>query len=186
MKDFNLQPTLENQLIKIRPLKKGDFEALFKVASNPEIWEQHPAKERSTREGFEAFFDKAICAESAFVIIDKAKNEIIGSSRFTLNRQSDKAIEIGFTFLSKAYWGKGFNRAFKFLLMDYAFQHFDYALFYIGETNFRSQKAVENLGGKRIFVLDGIELIGKPNAEFIFCISKNEFEKLKQNDVFLR
>lgn len=178
MEKFNFQPVLENTLVKIRPLKENDFENLYAVASDPEIWEQHPSKERSSREGFKKFFEVALNAHTAFAIIDKKSNEIIGSSRYTLNDQSPKAIEIGYTFLAKKYWGKGYNRSFKLLLMKHAFQHFGYILFCVGEKNFRSQKAVEKLGGKRIHSLEGIVLKEKPLAPVIFCISKKEFEDL--------
>ena len=44
--NFELQPTITTQLIKIQPLKPTDFEALYKVASDPLLWEQHPNKDR--------------------------------------------------------------------------------------------------------------------------------------------
>lgn len=60
MQKLNLQPTLENSLVILQPLKEPDFEELCKVASDPEIWEQHPAKERSEREGFQNFLTKPL------------------------------------------------------------------------------------------------------------------------------
>ena len=38
--NINWQPLLENDLLILRPLKAEDFDALFKVASDPLIWEQ--------------------------------------------------------------------------------------------------------------------------------------------------
>ena len=38
---FDLQPYLENDLLVLRPLSENDFESMYKVASNPLIWEQH-------------------------------------------------------------------------------------------------------------------------------------------------
>ncbi|RZK52248.1 MAG: N-acetyltransferase, partial [Pedobacter sp.] len=43
---FDVQPTLENESVKLVPLDKDDFELLFNVASDPLIWEQHPNKNR--------------------------------------------------------------------------------------------------------------------------------------------
>jgi hypothetical protein len=34
---FDLQPTLQNELIRIEPLQAGDFERLYQVASDPLI-----------------------------------------------------------------------------------------------------------------------------------------------------
>jgi N-acetyltransferase len=44
---FELQPVLTGKLIQLRPLKPEDFEALFRAASDPLIWEQHPESDRS-------------------------------------------------------------------------------------------------------------------------------------------
>ena len=43
MPDFR-QPTLQNALVLVRPLQQEDFDALFEVAADPLIWEQHPAQ----------------------------------------------------------------------------------------------------------------------------------------------
>ncbi len=56
----NLQPTLENEFVKIQPLQESDFERLYAVACDPLIWEQHPNKDRYKREVFENFFKGAI------------------------------------------------------------------------------------------------------------------------------
>ena len=70
MPEFDLQPTLENQFVKIRPLQSDDFELLYTVASDPLLWEQHPNKERYQRAVFENFFKGALESKGAFVIQD--------------------------------------------------------------------------------------------------------------------
>ena len=80
--NVNWQPHLENDLLILRPLKAEDFDALFKVASDPLIWEQHPAKNRSTKEGFELYFNEGLATNSAFTVIDKKSGDVIGSTRF--------------------------------------------------------------------------------------------------------
>ncbi len=37
---FDLQPVLEGNLVRLRPLAETDFEALYAVASDPRIWER--------------------------------------------------------------------------------------------------------------------------------------------------
>ena len=39
---INIQPHLENDLIRLEPLKSSDFEEVYAAASDPKIWEQHP------------------------------------------------------------------------------------------------------------------------------------------------
>ena len=40
------QPTLETERLVIRPLGQEDREALYAVASDPGVWEQHPIHDR--------------------------------------------------------------------------------------------------------------------------------------------
>jgi RimJ/RimL family protein N-acetyltransferase len=171
---MNWQPSLTNDLVILRPLQPGDIDHLFDVASDPLIWEQHPSKERSQRKGFELFFDEALASKGAFVIIDKISGKIIGSTRFSPVMGNKNAIEIGWTFLARKYWGGVYNKAIKKLMMDYAFTLVDHVLFFIHENNFRSQKAVEKIGAERIMQLDNVDLLPRPNASVIYRIHKNQ------------
>jgi N-acetyltransferase len=175
--DFDLQPTLEDSLVVLRPLQESDFEGLFLVASDPVIWEQHPAKERSQKDGFSHFFSEAIKSKSAFLIIDKKSNKIIGTSRYNFSKESIRAIEIGWTFLAKEFWGGTYNRAIKNLMLIHAFTHFDLVLFYIDKNNFRSQKAVEKIGAQRITSIDGKRLETRPTASVVYSIQKQQFKR---------
>jgi len=169
--NVNWQPLLENDLLILRPLKAEDFDALFKVASDPLIWEQHPAKNRATKEGFELYFNEGLAANTAFAVIDKKSGGIIGSTRFAPIKETANAIEIGWTFLGRQYWGSVYNKSMKTLMMDYAFRFVDNIFFYIHEDNYRSQKAVEKLGGIRITQWDGVPLSTRPTANVIYCVS---------------
>ncbi|MCB0507676.1 MAG: GNAT family N-acetyltransferase [Chitinophagales bacterium] len=177
--NFKFQPTLQNDLVLLRPLLQSDFDSLYKVASDPLIWEQHPSKERSQLKGFTDFFNTAIQSQTAFAIIDITTQEIIGSSRYTLIEEIPNSISIGFTFLARKYWGKGYNKSFKTLMIDYAFQYFDIILFYVDIHNFRSQKAVEKLGAVRIHTYKGKTLTQRPNAGAIFILDKNSFDAVR-------
>ncbi len=147
---MNLQPTLIEDTILIRPLQKEDFDNLYLVASDKLLWEQHPNNDRYKKEVFEDFFQKALDSKGAFVIIDQNSNEIIGSSRFYDYDEKLKTIVIGYTFIARKYWGTHYNRSIKKMMMDYAFNDIDKIQFYVGKTNYRSQKAMEKLGGKII------------------------------------
>jgi len=168
--NFDLQVTLENSLLILRPLTEDDFENLYKVASDPLIWEQHPAKERSQREGFKIFFKEAIDSKGAFAVIDPKTGELIGSTRFHRVKEVQNAIEIGWTFLARKYWGGEYNKSMKALMMNYAFKFVENVLFYIHESNFRSQKAVEKLGGKRITALENQVLDARSSEAVIYQV----------------
>ena len=59
-------------------------------------------------------------------------------------------MEIGWTFLARSHWGGPFNSETKRLMLEHAFQYVDRVVFVISSTNFRSQKAVEKIGGTLI------------------------------------
>jgi len=169
---FDLQPYLENDLLILKPLREDDFEDLYKVASDPLIWEQHPAKDRCQRAIFEAFFKEAMDSKGAFAVIDKKTGEIIGSTRFYPVKETQNAIEIGWSFLARKYWGGHYNKSMKMLLLTYAFDFVENVLFLIHENNFRSQKAVEKLGGERILQLEGRFLTTPSKSTVIYGIKK--------------
>ena len=147
--NVNLQPFLKNDLVSLRPLIQSDFKPLYAVASDPLIWEQHQNKDRYTLENFTEFFNESIASKGALVIVDVKMEKIIGCSRFKTVDESNGVVEIGWSFLGRAYWGGHHNREFKKLMINYALQYCKYVVFYVNSINFRSQCAMEKLGAKR-------------------------------------
>lgn len=76
------QPTLNGKRLGLRPLAEGDREPLYSVASDPLLWEQHPARDRWQRPVFDAFFDEALASGGALTAVGRENSEPIGSSRF--------------------------------------------------------------------------------------------------------
>ena len=144
---FDLQPNLKGELIELRPLTSEDWAELFSVASDPLIWEQHPESDRYKEDVFKVFFREALECGGAFVIIDRKNQQIIGSTRFYGYAPEKSEIEIGWTFLARNYWGGRYNRELKQLMLAYAFKFVENVVFYVGQTNVRSQKATEKIGG---------------------------------------
>jgi RimJ/RimL family protein N-acetyltransferase len=146
---FDLQPTLRGKLVSLRPLTTDDWDELFTVASDPLIWEQHPASDRHREEVFREYFHGALESGGAFAVIDARGGRIIGSTRYLGYDPDRSEIEIGFTFLARDYWGGVYNREMKELLLRHAFRFVRHVVFLVGTTNWRSQKAMEKLGAVR-------------------------------------
>jgi RimJ/RimL family protein N-acetyltransferase len=170
----NLQPTLQNHDILLRPLAAGDFETLYAVASDPLIWEQHPNSDRYRREVFENFFEEAIASGGAFLILDKKTGAPIGSSRFYEYNPETDSIAIGFTFLARAYWGTAYNKGLKKLMTGYAFTLADHVLFHVGERNFRSQKALEKLGIKKMTAEEREQFMETDDTKVVYLVRKSD------------
>lgn len=173
---MNLQPTtLETEMVRLVPLQLTDFEALFSCAANPEVWEQHPNKDRYKREVFENFFQGAMESKGAFKIVDVVTDTIMGSTRFYDYESEMNVVLIGYTFYAKEYWGKGINPIVKKIMLDYAFQFVEAVHFHIGENNIRSQIAIQRIGAKKISE-KLIEYYGEPEKlNFIYEIKKEDW-----------
>ena len=146
---FDLQPTLKGTLLQLRPLQEEDWSDLFAVAADPLIWEQHPEPDRYTEKVFRGFFREAMESGGALIVIDAQDGRVIGSSRFHAYDPEKSEIEIGWTFLARRYWGGAYNREMKQLMLQHAFQFVRRVNFLVGAQNFRSQKAMEKIGGVR-------------------------------------
>ena len=133
----------------LRPLRAEDFDALYAVASDPLIWEQHPARDRYKEEVFREFFREAMESGGAFIVLDSKDGKVIGSSRFHGYNEEKSEIEIGWTFLARSHWGGIYNREMKQLMLQHAFRFVKSVLFLVGPQNFRSQRAMEKIGGVR-------------------------------------
>ena len=169
---MQLQPLLKNENLTLEPLKVSDFEALYKVASDPLIWEQHPTKNRYQRDVFQTYFDGAIQSKGAFLVRDAKTLEVIGCTRYYDFNEETKTITIGYTFLARSHWGGKYNPAMKKLMIDYAFQFVDKILFHIGATNIRSQTAIQRIGAKKITEKNIAYHGEQSNLNFVYCLEK--------------
>jgi hypothetical protein len=79
---FEYQPVLHGDLIELRPLRSDAHDALYAVASDPLIWEQHPNNDRHQAAVFSEFIREALASGGALVVSEAGTGRLIGSSRF--------------------------------------------------------------------------------------------------------
>src|SRR5690348_14403667 len=181
--NFDMQPILENDKVILYPLQDADFEAVYAVASDPKIWEQHPNKNRWKLEVFRTFFEGAIQSKGAFKIIDKSTGKIAGSTRIYDYNEQNKSILIGYTFFSREYWGNGYNHSVKTLMLDYLFQFVSQVGFQIGAENIRSQISIGRLGAKKVGEGEVAYFGELPKLNFIYSIGKEQWLVRKTTSV---
>ncbi len=170
---MDFQPVLESDYVLLRALQSVDLEPLYQVAKDPMIWEQHPCK-RNLRPEFEKFFLESIESNGALIVIDKKTNTIIGSSRYNPILGFENGVEIGWTFLSRNYWGGKYNKEIKNLMIEHAFKFVENILFYIDINNIRSQRAVEKLNGRKLEGLDDRKLASTDSDIVTYVLRKNK------------
>lgn len=155
---MNRQPVLEGERLLLRPLREDDWQALFAVASDPEVWAIHPQHDRWQEPVFRRFFSDALERGGALAVIDRVSGALIGSSQY--KQPADGAIEIGWTFLARSHWGGSYNRELKRLMLEHAFRFVDRAEFRVGEGNLRSRRAMEKIGGRLTERFDLVDIPG--------------------------
>ncbi len=164
---FDLQPVLEGELLRLRPLRPEDFPDLYAVASDPLIWEQHPSNDRYKEEVFKEFFREALESGGGLIATDAKDGRVIGSSRFHGYDSEKSEIEIGWTFLARSHWGGIYNGEMKQLMLRHAFKFVSSVVFLVGPQNLRSQRAMEKIGGVRV----GSRLDGKGRESLVYRIA---------------
>jgi RimJ/RimL family protein N-acetyltransferase len=173
------QPVLEGERLRLRPLRDDDWDALYAVASDAELWAGHPAHDRWQEPVFRTYFANAIANKGALAVIDKATGKIIGASQFYdyLDDEDGRgaSIEIGFTFLARSHWGGAYNREMKRLMLAHALSCVNYVRFRVGEANIRSRTAMELIGG-RLTDRTQVELkAGHPSTNVYYEIDRASF-----------
>jgi len=159
---FDYQPVLRGPLLELRPLRAEDFDALYRAASDPLIWEQHPQRNRHEPEIFRCYFADQLASGGALIVHDAKTGEAIGLSRYHGYDGERSEVEIGWTFLVRRCWGGVYNRELKELMLAHAFRFVDSVVFLVAPENMRSRRGVEKIGAVEIGMRPGPD--GKPSV----------------------
>lgn len=171
---FDGQPTLDGETILLRPTVPEDWDGLFAVAQDREIWAKHPSWDRYKPEVFRAYLDDALASKGGLTVIHKASGRIIGASRYVAFPEADE-VEIGWTFIAREFWGGGVNREMKRLMTAHALKSFPRAVFRVGEDNIISRRAMTNIGGRLTDRVEDIERPTGPVRHVVFEIDRDGF-----------
>jgi len=170
------QPVLTGERLELRPLRETDWQALYAVASDPLIWELHPAHDRWQEPVFRAFFADALAGGGALLVVDRASGAAVGSSRFQAHDPADGgSVEIGWTLLARSHWGGAFNREMKRLMLAHALRFVERVDFRVGEANWRSRRAMEKIGGRLSERFDIMETPHGPVRHVVYEIDRAGF-----------
>lgn len=172
------QPVLDGERLLLRPLRSDDFETIFAIARDPLVWAMHPQHDRWQEEVFRAFFASALAGGGAIAVIDKATDEVIGSSRWErFDRSRGGSVEIGWTFLARSHWGGVINRELKRMMLLHAFEWVERAIFRVSQDNLRSRRAMEKIGA-RLTENATVEATASGMVRHvIYEITRKEFER---------
>jgi RimJ/RimL family protein N-acetyltransferase len=188
MIDFNL--TLQTDSIFLRPLIAEDLQEFEKITTDPEVW-TYFTFDLSVKNELKEWVDIAVNEMNnktrlAFTIIDKLTGQPIGSTSFGSISWRDKRIEIGWTWITKAYQGSGVNNQIKYLMLNYAFEilGFERVEFKTDVLNIRARKAFQRIGAKEEGILRSHTLMthNRRRDTIWYSILKNEWEEIKKRN----
>ena len=182
---FDEKRRLENNQLLLKPSTPDDLEDLFPLAENS-IW-THSSTDIRTKEDMRRYLLNAVeerknKVRQQFTIIDKINGRSLGCSSYENISETHKRLEIGWTWLGKAFQGKGYNKVAKFLMLSFAFDTlgFERIEFRARGTNIQSQKALKNIGAIREGVLRSYFVGEGKRHDFVyFSILKPEWAALK-------
>jgi N-acetyltransferase len=118
--------TLTGRRVRLEPLDARHLDDLAGVGLDPAIWTwtiARPADRDVLRTWLEAALANAAAGtEVPFATIDLASGRAIGSTRFLSIVPEHRRLEIGWTWLGRAFQRSGANREAKLLQLTHAFE----------------------------------------------------------------
>lgn len=179
--------TLEGNLVKLVPLQKSHKKDLLDAASDGKLWELWFTSVPSEK-NIDAYLEDALNAQEEgsaqpWVILDKASNRIVGSTRYLNVEAPHKRLEIGATWYAKRVQRTGINTECKYLLLQHAFETLNAIAveFRTHAHNLASRNAIQRLGAKQEGILRNhrIDPQGNYRDTVVFSILENEWPTVK-------
>ena len=188
--DFESTIVLENNRVRMEPLEEAHFEHLVPIVlEKPDLLKYSPPK-FGTSELLLTYIKKNIALRPRqlkypFVIFDKAKQVYAGSTSYMNISLENQRLEIGSTWIGKAFQRTGLNRNCKFLLMQYAFDilEIERIEFKTDKRNLQSQKAIEGIGGQYEGLLRSHTLMsdGYRRDTVYYSVLKEEWQGIRES-----
>jgi RimJ/RimL family protein N-acetyltransferase len=118
--------TLTGAHVRLEPLTKAHLAGLAEVGLDQELWRWIPTPVR-TREELAAYVATALDEQARglslpFAIMEQANGRAIGSTRYGNIDRTHHRVEIGWTWLARAWQRTAMNTEAKYLLLSHAFE----------------------------------------------------------------
>jgi RimJ/RimL family protein N-acetyltransferase len=182
---------LEDDSVRLRPLKESDIEFLLPFALNePDTWRYSHVSARG-EQGMHNYISSALAnrlsgKEYPFIVFDKKTNQYAGSTRFYDIQPENDTLQLGYTWYGERFRGTGLNKHCKFLLLQFAFEKLGMQRveFRADARNERSIAAMKSIGCKVEGILRSSMALsdGGRRDSIVLSILKNEWEsEVKEN-----
>jgi RimJ/RimL family protein N-acetyltransferase len=179
--------TLENEHVLLRPIRPDDRESLREIAMDAAIWRYFVVMIESDAD-FDAFFDAAMDDMRAgrrvvFHITDKASGRTAGSMSYGNMAERDRRIEIGWSWLGRAFQGSGVNRWSKLLMLEHAFEclECERVEFKTDVLNLQARRALLKIGATEEGVMRSYNFMpgGRRRDAIYYSVLRREWPQVK-------
>jgi N-acetyltransferase len=146
---------INGHYIDLEQLTNDHISELETIAIDARIWQNLPYN-ITDKHSFDTFINDRLKqnlngTQVTYVVRNKSNGRVCGCTGFINIDAVHHQLEIGPTWLSPIVWGTKINIESKYLLLTYCFERGNIMRveFRTRETNIRSQKAIEKIGGVR-------------------------------------
>ena len=180
---------LTGRHVRLEPLRHNHAEQLWLHANEPEIWSFMPYGKIDSPERLRWLVDEMLRRQAAgndlpFAQIDPITQTAIGMTRYMTIERANKSLEIGGTWLGKAYRRTPINTEAKYLLMQHAFETLGAIRVQLRTDlrNARSQRAIERIGAVREGVIRKHIIMpdGHLRSSVFYSVLDDEWPAVKQ------
>ncbi len=185
---MTIEPTtLQGRYVRLEPLQMEHFDALWAVGQDHELWKWTPYQ-INTPEKMHTYLRAALDGQELgtalpFVTIWQATNQIVGSTRFGNIDAPNHRVEIGWTWIDRAWQRTPVNTEAKLLMLQHAFEtwHCIRVELKTDLLNERSRTAIARLGAQQegIFRHHMIVDSGRLRDTVYFSIINDEWPTVK-------
>ena len=148
---------LTGETLQLEPLRQEHAQGLYNRGRSADDWRYMPRACFIDMADTRQWIDEAIDApgQLPFAIVERAKNKVIGSTRYLNIRPEHRSLEIGWTWLGQQWQRTTANTEAKLLLLSHAFDRLGCVRVECktDARNARSQRALERIGATREGVL---------------------------------
>lgn len=146
--------SFEGEVVRLEPLSLDHVRELAPIALDPELW-RFTVSQVATEDDLRAYIEAALRERDAgtalpFVIRERATGRAIGSTRFGNIDRHNRRVEIGWTWIARAWQRTAVNTEAKLLLLRYAFETLgcNRVEFKTDVLNERSRAALARIGAR--------------------------------------
>jgi RimJ/RimL family protein N-acetyltransferase len=179
--------TLLGMHVRLEPLAKAHLAGLAEVGLDQELWRWIPTPVR-TREEMAAYIETALDEQVRgislpFALLEQSTGRAIGSTRYGNIDRGHQRVEIGWTWVARAWQRTAVNTEAKYLLLRHAFETLGCLRVELktDSLNARSRAAILRIGAREegIFRNHMITASGRIRHTVYFSIIDSEWPTVK-------